>query len=231
MAWLRTSLRRLRTDRATAIGLALLVLVTATLAGIAPRLLEQTADAALRGDLARVPTSQLGLSLGQEDRLSGDLGDVAAIGASHESALPDAVRGIVSDRNLAVDGARWTITDGVATPATTRFRFQPGALERLRFDAGVAPSAATTRATAPIPGSTERAPILRFEGAISSVAASIIGVKVGDVLPLSIDPVDRLGRQAFGDQAQLQVTGLYTITDLSDPFWFEIGRASCRERV
>src|SRR4029079_980551 len=136
-AWLRTSLRRLRTDRATAIGLALLVLVTATLAGIAPRLLEETADAALRGDLARVPTSTLGLSLGQEDRLSGDLGDVAAIGASHESALRHRLRPIVSDNALSGEGARGTVPGGVATPPTTRFRFQPGALERVRFDAGV----------------------------------------------------------------------------------------------
>ena len=46
------ALRRLRDDRAPAIGLGLLVLVTATVFGVAPRLIERVGDDALRGVVA-----------------------------------------------------------------------------------------------------------------------------------------------------------------------------------
>ena len=51
MGWTRLALRRLRDDRAATLGLALLVLVTAFLAALAPRVIAGLADSAVRAEV------------------------------------------------------------------------------------------------------------------------------------------------------------------------------------
>ena len=52
MGWTRLALRRLRDDRAATLGLALLVLVTAFLAALAPRVIAGLADSAVQTEVA-----------------------------------------------------------------------------------------------------------------------------------------------------------------------------------
>ena len=102
MAWLTTSLRRLRHDRASAVGLFALVLVTAFVFALGPRLLTQVADQALRDDVAAAPAAVRDIQLLQDRRIgpaSGDpLGAVDAAGADLEARIPPAIRDLFVDR-------------------------------------------------------------------------------------------------------------------------------------
>src|SRR5215212_11435847 len=60
------ALRRLATDRAPAIGLGLLVLVTAFLVGVAPRLMDRVSDDALHGVVAEAPALGRNVALLEE---------------------------------------------------------------------------------------------------------------------------------------------------------------------
>ena len=75
MAWLTTSLRRLRHDRASAVGLFALVLVTAFVFALGPRLLTQVADQALRDDVAAAPAAVRDIQLLQDRRIGPAGGD------------------------------------------------------------------------------------------------------------------------------------------------------------
>src|SRR5687768_4140514 len=133
MTWLRMSLRRLRSDRGTALGLALLIGITAFVAAVAPRVLSTVADQALRGEMALAPVAERGLAFGQEGLLAAQLDTVDERGASLTGDLPPVVRDRLGPSNLLIESARWVATGPVDTSSTIRFRFQPGAADRVRY--------------------------------------------------------------------------------------------------
>ena len=66
MGWTRLALRRLRDDRAATLGLALLVLVTALLAALAPRVIAGLADSAVQAEVASATASARNIALLQD---------------------------------------------------------------------------------------------------------------------------------------------------------------------
>ena len=221
MTWLRVSLRRLRADQGTALGLALLIGVTAFVAAVAPRVLSTVADQALRGEMALRPVIERGLSFAEEGLLSAELDAVDARGASLAADLPPVVRDRLGPSSLLIESARWVATGPVDTSSTIRFRFQPGAADRVRFISGAAPTGDTTSTTAERLGGGEPVEVVRFEGALSVASAEQVGVEVGDVIALAVDPADRLGNHGQGDVAEMTVSGIFEVVDPADPFWFD----------
>jgi putative ABC transport system permease protein len=221
MTWLLLSLRRLRADRGTAIGLAVLVGITAFVAAAAPRVLVIVADEALRGEMARASVAQRGIAFGQDGLLSAELEAVHAHGEELAADLPPVVRERLGEPSLLIDSARWVATSAVDTASTIRFRVQPGAMERVRFERGQAPTGRTSETVRDRLGGGGPMTVVRFEGALSVAAAEQLGVEVGDVIELAVDPADLLGRNGQGDMAAMLLTGIFSVSDAADPFWWD----------
>ena len=229
------ALRRLREDRAPAIGLGLLVLVTATIFGLAPRMLDRVADDAFRGVVVAAPAFGRNISLIQETNLpstpSDPLANVNDEGAALEKRFPASIQDLVVDRQVVVDGPRWRIEGKTADPSFVRFRLQPGAASRITYASGAAPTSATRFADLPAellsrlppvegPAPTEPVKVLVLQAAISTAAAHQIDRGVGDMMFLSLDSRDSLVSRQQGVGA-FEITGLFDETDPADPFWFD----------
>jgi len=214
MAWILVSLRRLRDERATAVGFALLILVTATLAAGAPRAFDRLGDDTLRAELAQQTPLERNIQLIEAGRLplgqAAPLDAVQAEATALDGTIPQEVRDLVSRRDVLVESVRWTVTaKGLHDPSTLRLRIQPSARDRLHLTAGRMPSA--TAAT------TAKGIVL--EVALSNTNAAVLGVALGGSLPLETDGSDTL---AIGEQVgdiSVTVVGLFDVTDPADPAW------------
>ncbi len=222
MAWLRISLRRLGQERVPALGLILLVLVTAFLFAVAPRLLSRVADDALRAEVSGASAAVRDVQLIQERRLGTSRDDpmapVISAGADLGSEIPPSVSRLFADRIYTVDTPRFRVMSSTRTPSLLSLRVQQGVADHIRYTEGRAP----TGALQAVPGgpgtATTPGPTTAFEVALSTESASGMGVKVGDTLQLMLDATDRLNRAKL-HKAAVTVVGIFDATDPRDPYW------------
>ncbi len=233
MSSILVALRRLRDDRVPGIGLALLVLATATVFGVAPRLIDRVGDDALHGVVAGAAPFTRNVALIQEQVLPAEPGDplrqVENRGDELDSQIPDSVRALVASRQTVIDSARFQIQGDTPDPSFIRFRIQPGALERVHFVSGAAPTAATEQVLMPEdlrhllaqedPPSTAPVNLPVLQTAISAEAAHAVGLKTGDLVYLGFDDHDTLAVQQHGVVAT-RITGIFEVNDPEDPFWY-----------
>ena len=147
MRWLVIALRRIGDDRAATAGFAVLVLVTALLAAMAPRVLATLADDAVRAEVGAAPAG------GAEPRVhpaapprrprpAGDPLAVAQRGGDELFAtVPSAVRALVDTRDIVIDSGRFRVQTPTTDPAFIRFRIHEGVGDHLTYVEGAAPSA------------------------------------------------------------------------------------------
>lgn len=229
------ALRRLRGDRAPALGLALLVLVTATVFGVAPRLTDRVGDDALHGVVAGATAFNRNISLFEERVIppsdpTAPLGAVDEEGDKLDGRIPPSIRSLVADRRVVVDSARLQIRAETNDPSFIRFRIQPGAEERIHYVQGTAPEKTDEQVLMPEelrrflpeedPPSTEPVNLRVLQTAISVESAREIRVNVGDLLFLTLDERDPLSSRQPG-LAATRVTGIYEVDDEKDPFWYD----------
>jgi putative ABC transport system permease protein len=212
MAWIGISLRRLRDERASAAAFAVLVLVTALLAAVAPRALDRAADDTLRAELQARPVAPRSIQLLEQVRLPAGEGDPLAgpkaAGASLFASIPPPVQDVIAEQALVVEGGRWTVTKQTKDPSTLRMRIQPGAEGRIHFVAGRMPDA-TVQST----------PVSTLEVALAASSAAALGVSVGDTLPLQLDGSDPLARFGGDVRATATVVGTFEVDRPDDPWW------------
>ncbi len=235
MSSILVALRRLRDDRAPAIGLGLLVLVTATVFGVAPRLIDRVGDDALHGVVAEATALTRNISLFEEQVFppggaDAPLANIDDEGDRLDSRIPASVRSLVAERLTVVDSVRFAIEAKTPDPSFIRFRIQPGAETRIHFVKGAAPAATGETVDLPDelrrllpqedPPSTDPIPLAVIEAAMSTEAAGQIEKTVGDLLFLSFDDRDPLSARQRGVFAT-RISGLYEVDDPSDPFWYE----------
>lgn len=220
MAWLTTSLRRLRHDRASAVGLFALVLVTAFVFALGPRLLTRVADQALRDDVAAAPAAVRDIQLLQDRRIgpaSGDpLGAVDAAGADLQDRIPPAIRDLFVDRIYRVDTPRWRVLADTKSGSFLTLRVEQGVGDRIRYVSGRAPTGGGR--IEPSDGTTTGPASVGYEAAISSETADMMGVGVGDRLPLLPDQTDPLAR-GHTEHVAATVVGIFEVLDPDDPYW------------
>src|SRR5512143_3646756 len=100
---MRIVLRRLAQARAFALGLAVLVLVTAFVAALGPLVLGRASDTTLQQAIAAAPVDVRNLQLLVRGRIwptGGDpLGTVTATGEELEARVPTSVRDLVAERD------------------------------------------------------------------------------------------------------------------------------------
>lgn len=234
MASILVTLRRLRDDRVPAIGLGILVMVTATLFGLAPRLVDTVADDALRGVMAETNALGRNIALIEEQGLPADPTDplkkVEEEGDRLDRRMPAAVQVLVRERRVVVDSVRFRVQAKMTDPTTVRFRIQPGAAERIRFVEGVAPVTELRFVDLPEelrqfaheeePPSTEPLKVLLVQTAVAADGLRQSGLAVGDTVFMTVDASDPMAGRAPGVVA-IRITGVLEAVDPADPFWFD----------
>jgi len=217
IAWIALSLRRLRDERGTALGLAGLVLVTTLVATAAPRLLDRVADEALQSEVAALTPAARAIQLLREDiqvpvppSTEAPLEQVTAVGETLFESMPAEIRDIVGDRAVVIDSGRWEVARPTRDPSFVRFRIQPGAADRVRLVSG----------RLPVGAAEDLGSRAAFEVALSEQTAAALDARIGDRIPLEQDPTDTLvGRFDGIGEADAVVVGIYAVADPDDPWW------------
>ena len=148
-AWIGVALRRLRDDRAATAGLIVLVLVTAFLAALSPRVIARFADDAVRTQVAAAQPAARSIAL-IEHLLIGPgpaddpLSFVRAAGLQREQTFPAPVRSLIATRSAAVETGRFKVDKPTTDPAFARLRIQEGVDPYLRYVEGVPPTTTVT---------------------------------------------------------------------------------------
>src|SRR3954470_21753603 len=127
MAWLRLSLRRLRDERVPTVALAALVLVTAFVFAVAPRMLTRVAGDSVRLELTRASGFDRNVQLVQETRLvdpQAPLDLVDKTGTEFATAIPSSVKALFTASDYVIDSVRWRIRAPTSDPAFVRLRVQ-----------------------------------------------------------------------------------------------------------
>jgi putative ABC transport system permease protein len=229
------ALRRLRHDRAPAIALGLLVFVTATVFGLAPRLLEKVGDDALRGTVARAGALVGNIALLDDAFIpAGPTGSPMARfdeeGDNREALMPASIRDVIARRSIVADSARWRIQAKTTDPAFTRLRVQPGAETRIHYVEGRPPTATTLSIDLP-PGMARANPLIEgaplqteatvIEVALSTDAVRQLGHGLGETLFLLPDVQDPLTAGIRDRIAAMDIVGVFDVDDPLDPFWYD----------
>lgn len=232
MAFLMASLRQLRTERTAALALGTLVLATALLFSIAPRVLDVVADRALRDEVSAAEPVERSIALVAERRVRPDprtaMAAVATLGERYEALLPASVRTLVTDRDHQAETSRWKVVSEAAEEHFTTLRFQPGVDARLELTAGRLPTGVTRTLPYWADGEGGSGPfdVTVVEVALAVPSATELGVRLGDVIRLQADPSDRLNRTVRAvplpsNRLALEVVGLYRVTDPGDAWWLD----------
>ncbi|HEU0243300.1 MAG TPA: hypothetical protein VFQ75_05300, partial [Candidatus Limnocylindrales bacterium] len=225
MAWIGLALRRLRADRPATVGLAVLVLVTALLAALSPRVLARFADDAVRTAVAEAPAAARNIALiqhlligpGPEDD---PLQFVRAAGLERERTFPAPVRALITGRSAAVESGRFHVDKATTDPAFARLRIQEGVDDYIRYVQGVPPTATVTTRDDVGPTAQDGVPV--YEVGISEATAKGFGLSLGETVPLTGDPGDPLiGRGSRDALAFATVTGIYEVTRPDADFWLD----------
>jgi putative ABC transport system permease protein len=222
MAWIVASLRRLRDERMSALGLAAIVLVTAFLAAATPRLLDRAADETLRSTLLGARAEARNIQFIREERIEA-FGDdpfalvLAEADEVHE-LLPPSVAALVVDRAWTMDSGRFRIPNIGEDHATMRLRIQADAATRIHLVAGRWPTGATGEVPNPAPEPVP-ARLTQFEVALSEETAAAIRNEVGDTLILTSDSRDQLVGAGHELAVGVEIVGIFAVDDDADPWW------------
>ena len=135
--------------------------------------------------------------------------------------MADGIRSLIADQSVVADSPRWSIITPTRTASTVRFRFQPGAEERVRLVEGRMPGAEPRTATLTAPAELEPQEVVVYEGILSVEALEELDVSVGDTLLLGPDRGDQLFSGADIDgRLGLEIVGSFEPAKPDDRFWF-----------
>jgi putative ABC transport system permease protein len=224
MGWTIVALRRLRTDLAPTAGVVLLVLVTALLAALAPRVLASLADSAVHNAVDAAPVQARNITVLENGIMPpGTTGDpweqIHASGADLLGTFPSRIRDLVTSTNAVVDSARFRLNKETTDPAFFRFRVQEGIADHIRFVEGAPPTATVMTQDGVGPEHVNDVPV--YETAISKDTAQRFGISLGDVIQVTGDPGDPLlGRTPASVYAFAKITGIYEVPDPTSDYWF-----------
>lgn len=224
------TLRRIREDRVPTLGVALVVLITATVFAVTPRLLDRVGDDAFRGVVRQATAFNRNIALIEEQvppprSTDAPLAEIDDEGERLVAKMPASVQSLIASRSTVIDSQRWSLRIDTPDPTFVRFRIQPGADTRLHYVAGRAPTPAVTTVALPPPaqptpgGDQQTAKIL--EVAIAEDAVRPIGHGLGETIMLRPDGRDPLVGSERSAIAGMKIVGLFKVDDPSDPFWYE----------
>jgi putative ABC transport system permease protein len=223
MGWTRLALRRLRDDRAVTLGLAVLVLVTAFLAALAPRVIAGLADSAVQTEVASAAVQARNIALLQDLGIAAGpaddpLGLVREAGLDHEATFPAAVRALIESRSAVIESGRFRVNLPTTDPAFVKLRIQEAVDGDVSYVEGRPPSGAITTRDDVGPEQADGVPV--YEAGVSRATAEAYGLTLGQTVPLTGDPGDPLIGQGQGElYAFATLTGIYEANDPEADTW------------
>ena len=222
-------LHRLRAERSVVALLFVLVGVTSLAVAAGPRLFNRVSDDGLRAAVAHATAAQRNLQFASVDRFEPGSGDpFAAVeerAASLRGGLPDTVRGLIDQDHYVIDMPRFRIADPPNLRTFITLRQQDGLEGRVALVDGRWPAAIRPATPGPTnaAGSGAADPP-RFEAALSTEAASLIGMAIGDTWRANVDPSDPVLANVFPrpvTEVEVTLVGTFAIDDPTDPIWFD----------
>ncbi len=225
MAWTIVALRRIRLDLAPTLGVLALVLATALIAALAPRVLASLADDAVRGSVAGAPAAARNIVLIEHTTIGdgppGDpLAEVRAAGDALRETFPPRVERLVASQDAVVDSNRFRLQKPTTDPAFIRFRIQEGIDGHIRYVEGRAPTAQVETRDDVGPEALDGVPV--FETGVSRATADRFGLVLDEVVSLLGDTGDPLlGRTPQDVYAFARITGIYVVPDETTEFWLD----------
>lgn len=223
--WTLVALRRMRSDVTPTLGLAVLVLVTALVAALAPRVLASLADDALRNEIGAAPAAARNIvlvshMLAQDGPPDDPLAGVRAEGDRRLATFPARVRRLIGARDVLVESGRFRLQKPTTDPAFIRFRIHEGIDAQIRYVEGRAPTATVETRDDVGPEAIDAVPV--YETGVSVATAKQFGLRPGDVVSLIGDPGDPLlGRTPHDVYAFARITGIYEVPDEASDFWLD----------
>lgn len=225
MGWTATALRRVRSDLAPTLGLALLVLVTAFVAAMAPRVLAALADQAVRTEVAAAPAAARNIvlisnMLAENGPPDDPLAGAHAAGEALLETVPPRIRRLVETRDVLVESGRFRLQKQTTDPAFIRFRIHEGIDTRIRYVEGHPPTPSIETRDDVGPEALDRVPV--FEAGVSVATAERFGLGLDEVVMLLGDPGDPLlGRTPQDVYAFARITGIYEVPEPGADFWLD----------
>ena len=177
MRWLGLALRRIGDDTGATVGFAVLVLVTALIAGLAPRVLAGLADHAVRAEVGSAAVQARSIVF-LENRIFGlgpdddPLKQVRDAGDDLHDTMDVGIQDLVKARDIQVESGRFRVQKETTDPAFVRLRIQEGIADHIRYVAGRPPTSTVTARNDVGPEHTNDVPV--YEAAISSTTADSI---------------------------------------------------------
>jgi putative ABC transport system permease protein len=209
--------RRARADLTSLVALGVLVLVTATLVAMVPRVLAGTADQAVRAAVDTAPREQLEVTASTTNDEGVDQLD--RVDRQIRRGLSLQLQELVDGSGRGATTSLYDTFDisGALTRekpfARLQLRHQPGALDEVRWVRGRAPrSPAASRSTV---GTAEGETVAMLEVALARSAARQLDLRAGQTVVL--EPLDP---PAVGDgTTAVRVVGLFEVRDPEDEAW------------
>ena len=225
MGWTLTALRRVRSDLAPTLGLALLVLVTALAAAAAPRVLATLADDAVRSEIAAAPAAARNIVLianliAESGPPDDPLAGAHAEGAERLGTFPPRIERLVETQDVLVESGRFRLQKQTTDPAFIRFRIHEGIEDHVRYVEGRAPTPAVETRDDVGPEALDGVPV--YETGVSVATAKQFGLALDEVVMLLADPGDALvGRTPQDVYAFARITGIYEVPDPMAEAWLD----------
>ncbi len=225
MGWTFVALRRIRSDLAPTLGLALLVLVTALVAALAPRVLASLADDAVSSEVAAAPAAARNIvlisnMLAEDGPPDDPLAGAHAEGERRLATFPARVRTLVTTRDVLVESGRFRLQTQTTDPAFIRFRIHEGIDAHVRYVDGHAPTPVVEARDDVGPEALDGVPV--YETGVSVATAQRFGLALDEIVMLLGDPGDPLlGRTPKDVYAFARISGIYEVPEPASEFWLD----------
>ncbi len=224
MAWLRVWLRRVRDDKIAALGLVVLVVVTAFLAALAPRVLERVSDDAIQTEVEATPSNDRDIQLTQVQHFGSrpldTLGDVTAMANHLAVDFPTTVNAILTGVTDIAETPTWQVVSGTGSVGLMSLRVQPGFEDHIRLVEGRLPRGQITSIPDQRPEAVAGGQLPVFEAVMSSSAAAQMQATVGSTVVLRPSPFDPLAK-TYSLGLGVTIVGLYEVDGAADSSWID----------
>ena len=220
-------LRRLRTELGIVALIAVLVGATSFVFAAAPRLFNRAADEALQYAARAALPLQRDIALSMDatiDPGSGGVDGVRAAGKDLTDGIAPSIRQLVGEESLRITSPRLSLSTPPKYDTKLLLTYRDGldAASKLvegRWPVDLGVPLGYRELGEPVV-EPPPAPVV-VEAAISSAAASEVGLKLGDRVDVFLDGRDGLVRfqRITLQPTQIEIVGLYEPLDAAAPFW------------